>query len=776
MTNRYTDNTPVDEKDSSYDDCIIVNDLESQSQSQSQLTSSRNFRLKIVKYLYISWFLISIPFFYTNLTKIITNNFNYSTNDYDLSKSLILNSLETNLAGDWLKDYSRDNQLAGTNLKMVNYTAEKFIQLGLKDVFIDEYTSFMSYPLDNGLKLINKNTSEIIFNASLIEDEIDEDENSKTYVPAFLGFAANGNVTSQYIYCNYGTMEDFQKLNDLGIDLKGKIAIIRYGKIYRGLKIKFAQENEMIGVLIYTDTMDDGNVIVQNGFKPYPKGFARNPSAIQRGSALFLSINPGDPTTPGYAIKPGESNSRSSPYKSIPKIPALPVSFKEIQPFLEKISGYGHKFDNWNGLVENFDYSTGPNPDYEINLFNKQDFNISTMYNIMGKIEGYDDSKFLLIGNHHDSWTPAAADPHSGSSTMLEIIRAFGSLTKSGWKPRISIIFASWDGEEYGLIGSTEFAEYHSKKLKKECVAYINTDVSTIGNILDLKASPLLNDILLSTLKELNYPNSEKSLYEHFIEKSGSIGTLGSGSDYTVFLEHLGIPSVDMGFNNDLKNSSVYQYHSLYDSFYWMEKFGDPKFIYHNLMAKYMSLLILHLSTDPILNLRTHDYSIGINDYFENLEIPDNWYNKSIDENHHKHYCNKSYTEISTILINEIKDKLTALQLKSLEFDAKLEELVDLYKHWDSLSYFQRIKLHFKAKGINTVLHFYERHLLDDEGLNDRSWFKHIVYASGRYTGYKGQELPGLAEAIEDNDIKDFVHRLKKLNDILSTLIRINSV
>ena len=301
MTNKYTDNTPVDEKDPSYDDCIIVNDLESQSQSQSQLTS-RNFRLNVIKYLYIFWFLISIPFFYTNLTKFITNTFNYSTNDYDLSKSLLLSSLETNLAGDWLKDYSRDNQLAGTNLKMVNYTAEKFIQLGLKDVFIDEYTSYMSYPLDNGLKLINKNTSEIIFNASLIEDEIDEDKNSKIYVPAFLGFAANGNVTSQYIYCNYGTMEDFQKLNDLGIDLKGKIAIIRYGKIYRGLKIKFAQENEMIGVLIYTDTMDDGNVIVQNGFKPYPKGFARNPSAIQRGSALFLSINPGDPTTPGYAI------------------------------------------------------------------------------------------------------------------------------------------------------------------------------------------------------------------------------------------------------------------------------------------------------------------------------------------------------------------------------------------------------------------------------------------------------------------------------------------
>lgn len=743
---------------------------------------------------------------------------------YNLSSLILLNALETNYAGQWLKDYTQSNQLAGTNLEMVNYTLSKYQEFGLSDAFIDEYTSYISYPLDNSLSLI-QNYSRVVYKPSLIEDKIEEDPNSLNPVPAFLGYAANGNVTAQFVYCNYGTYQDFQQLEDMGVDLKGKIAIVKYGLIYRGLKIKFAQDHDMAAVLLYSDPIDDGDVTVQNGFKPYPNGFARNPSAIQRGSALFLSSGPGDPTTPGYALKPGEDGERVDPYNTIPKIPALPISYKEVTPILQKLKGYGPKINQWNTLIDGYDLSIGPNPQYTLNLYSNQDFNITTMNNIMGKIKGYDDSKFILIGNHHDSWTPAAADPHSGSATMLEIIRAFNDLVETGWKPKISIVFASWDGEEYGLIGSTEFAEYYAQQLKAKCVAYINTDVSTIGNILTMHSSPLLNDVLLETTKELPYPNSSITLYDHFMEKAGGkIGTLGSGSDYTVFLEHLGIPSVDLGFKNDLKNSSVYQYHSIYDSYTWMEKFGDPGFVYHNLMAKLMSLITLHLADEPVLHLRTNDYATALHQYFKDLDIPTEWLEKPKhhphpphgkphhgkphhdkpphekphhdkppyekphhDKTHEKHHphelkprgCHDKefhvpghHTPSLKKLVKQVNKKLKKLESKTQDFDEYLESLVKLFEDWDSLSYFERIKLYFKTKGANSVLQFYERHLLDHKGLNNRPWFKHVVYASGRYTGYKGQELPGLAEAIEDGDVKDFTERLERFSSLLDTLLR----
>lgn len=674
---------------------------------------------------------------------------------YELSKSIILGALETNNAGEWSKDYSRDLQLGGTNLAMVNYTLDKFQEFGLQDTFVDVYTSYMSYPLENGLHLL-KNHS-VIYTPKLVEDTLDEDPTSNYTVPAFLGYAANGNVTAQYVYCNYGSHEDFQKLENLGVDLKGKIAIIRYGKIFRGLKVKFAQDHGMAAVLLYTDTYDDGEIIEQNGYKAYPNGPARNPSSIQRGSAQFLSYTPGDPTTPGYAIKPGEKKERQFPYKTTPTIPALPISYREVQPILAKLKGHGPKIEGWTGLVDDFDYSIGPNPKFTLNLYNKQEFNITNIYNIVGKIKGKDDSKFILIGNHHDSWTPSAGDPHSGSATILEIVRAFGELSKIGWIPNVSIIFASWDAEEYGLIGSTEYAEYYSNKLKKECIAYLNTDVASIGPILTLSSSPLLNDLLLETAKELKYPNSTKSLYEHFISYQGKINTLGSGSDYTVFLDHLGIPSVDLGFSSDVKKSPIYQYHSIYDSYNWMKKYGDPGFVYHNLLSKYMSLIILHLVEEPILRLRTHDYATALSSYFESLEIPHDWKSKK---------CHNNLRN----LIKKVKSQLESLELKTLENDANLEKLAELHENWDKLSYWQRIKLHFKTKAANTILAYFERHFLDNEGLNEREWYKHFVYASGRYTGYKGQELPALAEAIEDNNKTDFEKKLLVFSKILKNL------
>lgn len=749
-----------------------IEDIEAQSNRFYKVGKNYNkkppslysYLLSLLSILSISLFVINVK--NSNSYNLITSK---NVNSYSLSSTVVLKALEQNYAGKWVKDYTEDNQLAGTNFRMVNYTLNKFKEFGLKNAYIDQYTSYISYPLENDLSLINSRNNSVIFKPLLIEDTLDEDSKSSYKVPAFLGYAANGNVTNEFIYCNYGRYEDFQKLIELGIDLKDKIAIVRYGAIYRGLKIKFAQDVGMSAVLLYSDPKDDGEVIIQNGFEPYPKGFARNPSAIQRGSALFLSMTPGDPMTPGYAIKPGEKKERHDPFNTIPKIPALPISYREITPILQKLSGFGPKIEGWDGLIEGYNFTIGPNPNVSLNLYNKQDFNISIINNIMGKIEGLDDSKFILIGNHHDSWTPAAADPHSGSATILEVIRAFGELVETGWKPKISIIFGSWDGEEYGLIGSTEFAEYYENELKRKCIAYINTDVSAIGNILNLQSSPILNKVLLDSTKELNYPNSTYSLYDHFIEKRGKIGTLGSGSDYTVFLEHLGIPSVDMGFSNDLKNSSVFQYHSIYDSYYWMSKFGDPGFVYHNLLSKLISLVVLHLTDEPVLRLRTNDYAIELEKYFNDLKIPKEWL----------HSCNndlkiENKTSLKK-LVKKISTKLITFKEKTFEFDEYLNELAKLFDEWDSLTYWQRIKLYFKTKSSNSILQYFERHFLDHKGLNNRPWFKHFVFASGRYTGYKGQELPALAEAIEDVDVKDFSIRLHKFNHMLDTLIRMTS-
>lgn len=570
--------------------------------------------------------------------------------EYDTNQLTLLTALKTNLAGNWMKEYTKANQLAGTNPAMAHWTLNQFSELGLVDTVIDEYTSLISYPLESSLKLYDAK-GKLIYEPSLVEDELEEDENSKNKVPAFLGYGANGNVTANYIFANYGTVDDFQLLVDQGVDIKGKIVIMRYGKIYRGLKVKFAQDHGAIGALLFTDTIDDGPIVVENGYEAYPNGPARNPSSIQRGSSMFLSYTPGDPTTPGYAIKPGDKKTkRQDPHHVIPYIPALPISFKEVQPILATLSGHGPKFDDWKGRVADFDYSVGPNVNATLNLYSNQDFNVTTIRNVMGTIKGKDQSKYILIGNHYDSWTPAAADPHSGSAALLEVIRAFSKLSEIGWVPKYSIKFASWDGEEYGLLGSTEFGEYYSNELKKHCVAYINTDVASIGEIFEIQASPLLNEVLKSTAEQLEYPgNPNQTLWDHLVdvtENGGTgdggsnghgdtgrdgeyIGTLGSGSDFTVFLQHLGIPSVSLGFKNNATRTPIYHYHSIYDSVHWIENFADEGYVYHNSLAKYISFLALALSDNSVLALRTVNYSKALFSYFNELKISDEWRNIS---------------------------------------------------------------------------------------------------------------------------------------------------
>lgn len=723
----------------------------------------------------------------------------------------ILKTLEINLAGNWSQKYTSESHLAGTNFGLVEWTKEKFEEYGFEGT-IDTYDTYLSYPIDHGLSLLDKKSEKVLYRASLKEDALKDDPTSQgnDTIPTFLGYAANGNVTAEYVYVNYGTEKDFEKLKELGVDITGKIAVVRYGAIFRGLKVKFAQEAGASAVLLYTDPAEDNGITPANGYKQYPDGPARHESSVQRGSVQFLGgkgVSPGDPTTPGYASKPGVE--REDPHQSIGKIPVLPISYREVTPILKKLNGHGIKAPKeWRGELEGYDYSIGPNANVTLNLYSEQNFTITPIWNVYGEIRGEKHDEAIVIGNHRDAWIKGGAgDPNSGSAALLEIARALGELKKLGYKFKRSIILLSWDGEEYGLLGSTEFGEWAAKNLQRTVVAYLNLDAAITGKHLKLAGSPVLNELLLDVAKRLEYPKEgEGSLYDHYIkETKGRIPNFGSGSDYTVFLEHLGIPSVDLGFSNG-KNDSVYQYHSNYDSYHWVSTFADPGFVFHNLAAKYLSLLILELSDKEVLRLSLHDYAHDLLRYFKEAvhEIPKEWFKRKIESEavleelltHNEDnnaFINEasqgyyptdtlfplpemlaprqcSHNKIFTMYDNHHHKNLTLgdlvhntfRDLKRLKnvteaFDSKSRDLQVRFDNSDLLPFWQRIKLHFLIKHQNKLLQYFERAFLYEDGLHERSWFKHVVFASGRHTGYAGQTWPGIREATEDLDFDRLV-------------------
>ncbi|EGW30216.1 uncharacterized protein SPAPADRAFT_144416 [Spathaspora passalidarum NRRL Y-27907] len=723
--------------------------------------------------------------------------FEFSFTEQDIDpKKVVLDALETNLASNWSRKYTAEPHLAGTNYGLVKWTEEKFAEYGF-DTTIDPYEIYVSYPNDHDLNLVNS-SGDVIYKAPLKEDELKKDPTTKgnDTIPTFLGYAANGNVTAEYVYANYGTREDFDTLKENNVNVTGKIVIVRYGKIFRGLKVKFAQDNGAIGVLLYSDPGDDHGITPANGYKQYPHGPARQESSVQRGSVQFLGgigSAPGDPTTPGYPSKPGAE--RQDPHASIGKIPALPISYREVKPILAKLNGQGKKIKGFEGELEGFKYYTGPNSNYTLNLYNDQIYNITTMWNVYGEIKGEKTDEVIIIGNHRDAWIKGGAgDPNSGSAVLLEVARALGELKKAGYKFKRTIVLHSYDGEEYGLLGSTEQGEFFADKYQREVIAYLNLDVAVSGKHFKLGSSPVLNKILLEIAKELVYPEEGVgSLYDHYVKAKGGehIPTLGSGSDYTVYLEHLGIPSVDLGFQEG-KEDPVYHYHSNYDSYYWISEFADKGFVYHNLAAKYLALLTLGISERELINFGLQDYSKGLLSYLNTTisRVPKEWLSKPIklqecydwsdsvyiskvtngyyapDRPHGTRSMMMKYTSnlknkhtLETV-IDHAFENLHSLHNSTLSFDAQTAYLQEKFEE-PNQPFWQKIRLHYQIKYHNKYLQYFERNFLHSKGLHERPWFKHIIFASGRYTGYAGQNLPGLNEAIEDEDFDRFVRWLK---------------
>ncbi|EJD00920.1 Zn-dependent exopeptidase [Fomitiporia mediterranea MF3/22] len=506
-------------------------------------------------------------------------------------------------------------------------------RLKAPQAWIDVYYPIMNLPLDHSLSILDEDGS-VSWTADLEEDGDHGDRDAERYrdaVPVFHGFSKDGEVEGEVIFAEYGRKEDYDALEAAGANLTGKIVITRYGEIFRGLKVKGAQERGAAGVIIYSDPRDDGAVTVENGYKPYPAGPARNPTSVQRGSVQFLSIYPGDPTTPGY---PAYENATRVEGSNKPSIPSLPLSWQNAQRLLEEIDS-----PTTNRQI------TGKLSARKVKLVNHVDYKVTPIWNTMAVIPGHIKDEVVLIGNHRDAWVLGGADPTSGTVSLHEIIRGFGTLLRAGWKPLRTVMFASWDAEEYGLVGSTEWGEDFEKWIKRHVVAYLNTDVSSAGSRLNVAGSPSLAPLIAQTAKDLPHPTKKGRTLWDALEDQGpyqgpmdpdfevqyvagqeaksalktGVPPLGSGSDFTVFLQRIGIASSDQGFGGT-PYDAPYHYHSIYDSEKWQEVYADPGFHRHVAIAKNLGLLTLRIANAIALPLNTTQYSLELDDYLDAVE------------------------------------------------------------------------------------------------------------------------------------------------------------
>ncbi|KAL2021434.1 hypothetical protein VTK56DRAFT_7187 [Thermocarpiscus australiensis] len=716
-------------------------------------------------------------------------------------RRILLETPSSEQAREWSRYYTAGAHLAGKNYSQALWTKNRWEEFGVKSDIVS-YDVYINYPVDHRLALLEKKEQQdgssawkVSFEASLAEDVIDEDPTTgqADSVPTFHGYSASGNVTGPVVYVNYGTYQDFEDLLKANVSLEGKVAIARYGGIFRGLKVKRAQELGMVGAILYTDPGDDGDVTEENGVATYPDGPARQPSSVQRGSTQFLSFAPGDPTTPGYPSKPGVP--RQPVHTAIPSIPSIPISYADALPILKALNGHGPKAEDFNeywtrntGLqYKGVHYNVGPTPDdVVVNLYNEQDYVTTPLWNVIGVINGTIPDEVIIVGNHRDSWIAGgAADPNSGSAVLNEVIRSFGEAIRLGWKPLRTIVFASWDGEEYGLVGSTEWVEEYLPWLSHASVAYINTDVSVKGPYLKASSAPLLDNVIHSATAAVVSPNQTIPGQTVFDVWDKKISTMGSGSDFTAFQDFAGIPSLDIGFGSGGPHAPVYHYHSNYDSFYWMEKFGDPDFVYHKAMAQIVGLITAQLADLPVVSFRAADYAHALDGYVKKVEdkldaialstspspsaaemqmivssLTDDAYfelrsstrnytatmttTSSADAASSSSF-KKSLRRLRRGALRKLAERAAALDERARELSRRLdEEHVPWWWKW-----FARLRLGFAIRKVNTKYKYLERSFLYEKGLDGRPWFKHVVFAPGLWTGYAGAVFPGLVESID---------------------------
>lgn len=518
---------------------------------------------------------------------------------------------ETNIAEN-LKRVTSFPHVAGTegSFVLAEWVEQEFYKAGFDEVQRQEFQVYLNYPRDDGRKVAIVDPPHLVWEATLEEND--------ARVPTFHGHSKSGNVTGPLVYANFGSREDFQLLADRGVSLNGTIALVRYygTESDRALKIKAAELAGAAGCIIYSDPSQDGFV---NG-PAFPKGRYMPFDGVQRGGVSLMSQVVGDVLSPGFASTP-EEKQRLSPQDSpgLVKIPSLPIAWRDAQRLLQSLEGHGSKVPKqWVGGVPKVqEWWTGDQTSPTVHLMNLQDeVERQPIYNVHGTIIGLEErDKKIIVGNHRDSWCLGSADPGSGTAVFLELARAFGELLDYGWRPLRTIEFVSWDGEEYNLIGSTEYVEREVEKLRANAYAYLNVDVGVSGSEFHASGSPVFERTVHQILGRLSDPYANKTLKEIWDKKGMRLSPLGAGSDYVAFQDIAGTSSIDFGFQGE-----PYPYHSCYESYDWMERFGDPGFQYHKLLAQFWGLLLLDMSENPMLPFDMEAYGRHVTRWVKDLD------------------------------------------------------------------------------------------------------------------------------------------------------------
>src|SRR5229473_16181 len=651
------------------------------------------------------------------------------------------------------------------------FLLKKFREWGW-DASIEEFTVLYPTPRQEAVELV----APTHFAAKLREPRVSGDgtsEKTRDELPPYNVYGADGDVTAELVYVNQGMPDDYKELERRNLSVKGRIVIARYGGGWRGLKPKLAHEHGAVGCLIYSDPRDDGYGVGD----VYPRGGYRPRDGVQRGSVQDLTLYSGDPLTPGAGSTPGVKRLALSEARTILKIPVLPISYADAEPLLAALGGAVAPA-TWRGALP-LTYHLGPGP-AKVHLKVLSDWHQKPVYDVIARIRGAEEPDHWIIrGNHHDAWVFGAADPFSGHVALMAEAKAIGKLVKEGWKPKRTLIYASWDGEEPGLIGSTEWVEAHAAELKAKAVLYINSDMNSRGT-LDAEGSHALQHFVNEAARDVKDPETGASVqaralavrrvagYEagHGFDAGAELplGALGSGSDYTPFLQHLGVNSLNVEFHGE---ADYGVYHSAYDSFDHFRRFVDPTFQYEVALAQVAGRIVLRAAQADILPALESDFATAVAGYDEELHklldgmrLRSGELSKLLDGGEFQLAMDPRLPRSAPPRVGEVP------HLSFADLDNAVERLRASAGAFDAR--YKRLAADGDAPNqgrLNAALAGLEQALTDPHGLPGREWYQHMIYAPGMHTGYGAKTLPGIREAIEE-------HRWDEANQYIGVVAR----
>ena len=683
-------------------------------------------------------------------------------------------SINKNDLRDWMKRLAARPHHLGSAYDKENadFIAGLFRSWGF-DTQIETFDVLFPTPKTRLLEM----TSPQKFTAKLEEPALKEDATSgqkSEQLPVYNAYSVNGDVIGQLVYANYGAQQDYEELTRRGVDVRGKIVIVRYGNTFRGIKPKIAAEHGAIGCIIYSDPRDDGYFAGD----VYPKGAWRNEDGAQRGSVADLPLYSGDPLTPGIAATPDAKRlDITDPGTTLTKIPVLPISYSDALPLLRALDGPMAPVA-WRGALP-ITYHLGPGKT-TVHLKLEFDFKMVPAYDVIARLRGSErPDEWVIRGNHHDAWVNGAEDPISGMIAVLAEAQAVSQLTKSGWRPKRTIIFCAWDGEEQALIGSTEWAEAHADELQQKAVLYVNSDSNARG-FLSAGGSHSLEKFVNEVARDVVDPEKQVPVFERWRARrilEGSpeerreardlgdmrITALGSGSDYTPFLQHLGIASLNLAYGGEGDTDGVY--HSIYDSFDHYTRFADPRFDYAAALAMTAGRVVLRFADADYLPLSVSNLSDTVARYVTEVTKLGNderdaiaEKNRRINDKTYEFFADPTKTFVTpklepappSLSFTALQNALTRLQQSARAYDAAMRDAKTA----------ARLRSRDTQQVLDNALRQIELRLIIDHGLPRRPWFKHAVYAPGFYTGYGAKTLPGIREAIEQHNWNEAIEQI----------------